>query len=257
MELQQGNDIAAEVGPLKYMAEITGQPMNKIVNWFALLIIFVFDPLAVTLVIAFNTALKLDGIDKVVNEVKTSHNYKIYGDEPIDAHPHSHEHHPDTEFDPPNEHLKHAAEKYKVFKKMSVLPSVEVGSGVSIGTPITTPPIPTQPEVSDIEDKKKVLTKVDDEIDNLKQDMSKRPIDTDGDGIVDGYDTNGDGLIDNFRPYSSTRWRYAENRKPYYARPDFDWNNRSKWINDQNAVNYWITHIKPNKYPTDFDSKTY
>jgi hypothetical protein len=31
---------------------------------------------------------------------------------------------------------------------------------------------------------------------------------------------------------------------PYYARPEFDWNDKDKWINDQNAVNYWITHRK-------------
>ena len=43
LDIQQGSDVAAEVGPLKYMAEITGKPMATIVNWFALLIIFVFD----------------------------------------------------------------------------------------------------------------------------------------------------------------------------------------------------------------------
>jgi len=36
------------------MAEITGKPMNIIVNWFTLLIVFVFDPLAIAMVIAVN-----------------------------------------------------------------------------------------------------------------------------------------------------------------------------------------------------------
>jgi len=44
---------------------------------------------------------------------------------------------------------------------------------------------------------------------------------------------------------------------PYYARPEFNWNDTQKWINDQNAVNYWLTHKEPIKYPTDFNSKTY
>ena len=35
-----------------------------------------------------------------------------------------------------------------------------------------------------------------------------------------------------------------EGKVPYYANPDFDWNDKSKWINDQNAVNFWITHRK-------------
>lgn len=36
----------------------------------------------------------------------------------------------------------------------------------------------------------------------------------------------------------------AKNLLPYYARGGFDWDDKSKWINDQNAVNYWITHKK-------------
>ncbi len=54
LEEQIGNESARELGPLKYMAELTGKPMEKIVNWFMLLIIFVFDPLAIALVIAAN-----------------------------------------------------------------------------------------------------------------------------------------------------------------------------------------------------------
>jgi hypothetical protein len=58
-------------------------------------------------------------------------------------------------------------------------------------------------------------------------------------------------------PGSSSRWRYVASVKPYYARKGFDWSDKSKWINDQNAVNYWIKFVKPNKYPDDFTSKTY
>ena len=38
------------------MAELTGKPMEQIVNWFMLLIIFVFDPLAIAMVVAANMA---------------------------------------------------------------------------------------------------------------------------------------------------------------------------------------------------------
>jgi len=58
LDLQTNNEVAAEVGPLRYMSEITGKPMNVIVNWFTLLIVFVFDPLAISMVIALNKLTK-------------------------------------------------------------------------------------------------------------------------------------------------------------------------------------------------------
>lgn len=45
-----------ELGPLKYLSGLTGQPMDKIINWLILTIIFVFDPLAICLVFAANFA---------------------------------------------------------------------------------------------------------------------------------------------------------------------------------------------------------
>lgn len=50
----------SEIGPLKYLAALTGYPMDKVVNWFILLLIFVFDPLAVALVISFNKISQLE-----------------------------------------------------------------------------------------------------------------------------------------------------------------------------------------------------
>ena len=56
LDAQIGNESARELGPLKYMATLTGQPMETIVNWFMMLIIFVFDPLAIAMVVAANMA---------------------------------------------------------------------------------------------------------------------------------------------------------------------------------------------------------
>ena len=49
-------DAASELGPLKYLSELTGIEMNRIINWLLLVIIFVFDPLAIALVISANFA---------------------------------------------------------------------------------------------------------------------------------------------------------------------------------------------------------
>ena len=56
LDLEIGNEEQRELGPLKYLAETSGYPMGQVVNWFLLLIIFVFDPLAIALVVAANFA---------------------------------------------------------------------------------------------------------------------------------------------------------------------------------------------------------
>jgi len=45
--------------------------------------------------------------------------------------------------------------------------------------------------------------------------------------------------------------------QPYYLHPLFDWRIKKLWQNDPNAVRYWIKNIKENKYPDDFETKTY
>lgn len=56
LNLEISNEDQRELGPLKYLSEVSGYPMSKVVNWFLLLIIFVFDPLAIAMVIAANFA---------------------------------------------------------------------------------------------------------------------------------------------------------------------------------------------------------
>jgi hypothetical protein len=74
IESKSKNAGASEVGPLKYIATLVGQPMDKVVNWFILLLIFVFDPLAMALVIATN---KINGLEtEVEDEVEEEGEYK-------------------------------------------------------------------------------------------------------------------------------------------------------------------------------------
>ena len=78
LDLEIGNEEQREIGPLKYLAETTGKPMGQVVNWFLLLIIFVFDPLAIALVVAANFAFGQIRPNKTL-EVPTPH----YSPQPI------------------------------------------------------------------------------------------------------------------------------------------------------------------------------
>ena len=73
LDAQIGNESARELGPLKYMATLTGQPMENIVNWFMMLIIFVFDPLAIAMVVAANMAFA-----QVKGVARDPKDYEVY-----------------------------------------------------------------------------------------------------------------------------------------------------------------------------------
>jgi chaperonin cofactor prefoldin len=78
LNAQINNESARELGPLKYMAELTGQSMATIVNWFMMLIIFVFDPLAIGMIIAANMAFaNIKGI------ARNPKDYEVYGEKII------------------------------------------------------------------------------------------------------------------------------------------------------------------------------
>ena len=74
VEVKSSNDIAGELGPLKYLSGLTGIPMDRIINYLLLTIIFVFDPLAIALVIAANFAF-----EKLIPKTKNN----IYGEKVV------------------------------------------------------------------------------------------------------------------------------------------------------------------------------
>ena len=82
LDLESNNDVAAELGPLRYIAELTNKPMSQVVNWFILIFIFVFDPLAVTLLIAAQVANKK--MDMTEQDVKISIDSNDNPTSPID-----------------------------------------------------------------------------------------------------------------------------------------------------------------------------
>ena len=56
VEVKLSDAVSSELGPLKYLSGLTGLPMDQIINYLLLTIIFVFDPLAIALVVAANFA---------------------------------------------------------------------------------------------------------------------------------------------------------------------------------------------------------
>jgi hypothetical protein len=80
LEIDTNVEVGSELGPLEYLSGLLGKPMDVIINWFILIIIFVFDPLAIALVVAFNNALKVDkGED---DKKKVIQKRELYGEEP-------------------------------------------------------------------------------------------------------------------------------------------------------------------------------
>jgi Skp family chaperone for outer membrane proteins len=75
VEVKTNSELAGELGPLKYLSGLTGVSMDKIINVLLLIIIFVFDPLAIALVIAANFAFA---------QLRSKEGYHMYQDQPLE-----------------------------------------------------------------------------------------------------------------------------------------------------------------------------
>mgnify|MGYP000563141735 CR=1 FL=1 len=82
LELENNTEVAGELGPLEYLAGLTGVPMDKIINILLLIIIFVFDPLALSLVVAANFAFDQANKKNLYNEYEDEIEPDLWDDEP-------------------------------------------------------------------------------------------------------------------------------------------------------------------------------
>lgn len=235
LDLDTDTEIGSELGPLQYLSGLLDKPMDQIINWFILIIIFVFDPLAVALVVAFNNALKVDKGEDDKKKVVTKR--ELYGEEPDKE-----------ESDLWDNTLQDGLEdeEWDEDHAMDMVLNDIVGEW----------PDPTDKLKEDVE-------------------KYKADLDLDGDGIVSDeeaalIDTDGDGTIseEEYNDWYENKggWKQPYNNKSYWFHPKFDWNKKERWINNQGAIKYWVnnrggSYTKVNEYkndyPTDFSSKTY
>lgn len=73
-----------DIGTFVYIAKAFNLSLDTVVKWFTLIIVVVFDPLAVALVIAINFLLKKDGIVNNIPIIETVEEpYSVYVPDPI------------------------------------------------------------------------------------------------------------------------------------------------------------------------------
>jgi len=84
LELDNNTEVAGELGPLQYLSGLTGTSMDKIINILLLIIIFVFDPLAISLVVAANFAFDQANKKNLYDEYEDEIEPDLWDDVPYD-----------------------------------------------------------------------------------------------------------------------------------------------------------------------------
>jgi hypothetical protein len=246
LDLESMEGVSSELGPLEYLSGLLDRPMDVIINWFILIIIFVFDPLAVALVIAFNNAVMVDR--GIVKKDKVVRKRELYGE--------------DDDSDELNEEEADWANEPDIQDFLEREDSYESDDSDELFT--------VAGMTNDKEQSFNEFQKKQDEFDEeILPDEARgfspplteeeREADADGDGILteeeynDWYENQGG-------------WKRVYKGLDYWQHPKFDWSKRERWINNQRASQHWIqsrggsqTRLNELKeqYPTDFSKKTY
>jgi len=221
LDVESSEGVSSELGPLEYLSGLLDRPMDVIINWFILIIIFVFDPLAVALVIAFNNAVMVDR--GIVKKEKVIRKRELYDEIPEDE--------DDSSID----------------KEMAMAHLTnQMGDDDSDIDNLTE------------SDKDSKIESLEETLDTVLDDVTFEKADLNKDGIVTQEEER--------EFYETTGWKNSHNGNPYFTHPWFDWKKKERWINDRDAINYWLNVKGGNRtalsqfkkeYPTDFTKKTY
>ena len=232
LDVESSEGVSSELGPLEYLSGLLDRPMDVIINWFILIIIFVFDPLAVALVIAFSNAVKVDrGIVDKENVIRKRELYEEV---------------PDTDDDDVDDAWEDDEDVQDFLEREDSQ---------------------FQTDVDDMDDDSDGLFTVAGMTNDKEQSFNEFQKKQDE---FDKADLNKDGVIteEESRRHYEIAWRDAYKGAPFYTHPWFDWSKRERWINDREATNFWLNNKGGNrtaladfrektKYPDNFDSKTY
>jgi hypothetical protein len=233
LEIDTNVEVGSELGPLEYLSGLLGKPMDVIINWFILIIIFVFDPLAIALVVAFNNALKVDKGEE--DKKKIVQKRELYGEDISDE-------------STINENIVETNDKETQRELIKQMIQSDEKDGLYDDWDVT----------------------LNDGLDFIVDDNG---LDLDGDGIISdeerAADKDGDGKIseEEYREwYETGGWRSPYKGSDYWFHPMFDWGKKERCINNHRAAQHWIqirgvsqtklNEMKKN-YPTDFTTKTY
>lgn len=58
LDIKTNSGVSDELGPLRYISNLTGKSLDTVVNWYIIILMIVFDPLAIALVVASNFAFE-------------------------------------------------------------------------------------------------------------------------------------------------------------------------------------------------------
>lgn len=294
LEIDTNVEVGSELGPLEYLSGLLGKPMDVIINWFILIIIFVFDPLAIALVVAYNNAVKVDRGEE--DKKKVVQKRELYGDDISDESTITEN---IVEKNDREERKAHLVELMKQAVEDGLYDDWDTTNDKETQRELIKEIIQADEKdglyddwditlMDGLENEPTILSSLDGEvffegIDNETEPNEalikatrkyKQDLDLDGDGIISdaelAADKDGDGVISEEEYtewYEGGGWKTPYKDGPYYTNPRFDWNKRDRWINDRKAIDYWIkfqggnqTAIEEYKkeiYPTDFTTKTY
>jgi len=237
LELDTDTETGSELGPLQYLSTLLDKPMTDIINWFILIIIFVFDPLAVSLIIAFNLAVKVDTGEK--DKKKVIQKRELYGE---------------------NDDSGDISEEFNLWDNtlQDGLDDIPYEDSQFETDLLTTEDDFDVDKISDLLDSLNISEEdvVDDrslDLDVIDAEVVESPPAPTEEELRLQYERGG--------------WKSQYKGKAYYLHPWFDWKKKERWINDRKAIDYWLSfqggnrtaleQYKKEQYPTDFNSKTY